>query len=483
MSESDITPATAARLAISGRPVEATGARIARHMSALMRLAWPVMLSRAGILLMAFTDIAMLGRHAPGAAGEMTLGLAIFVPVLVFSIGLASGSVPVIAQAHGRGDRRETGRAWRRTMVWASVISGIGAVLVAFGGDWLALAGQSAALAEAGGRVALMLAPGLIAQVLFAVCAFYLEATNRPMPALWVMLGANLGNLTLNSLLIDGGAGLEAMGADGAALATTIVRWGAFAAMVCVILSQRDPTGAGVLDRRAEGEAHAPFWGPGGWRAGAMMRRLGLSAGLSNGFETAGFAVLSLFAGQLGRMQLDAYAISHNIVSTVFMVGLGLAVATGVRVGQETGRGRPDEAALAGWIGMAATVVVMGAIALAVYAARPLIVAVYTDEPALAATTAVLLAFSVLVFVPDSLQVVAGQALRALGDAWVAIGVYALAFVVVLIPLGRWLAMETPMGVTGLPTAITVVCVTAFVLLALRFRLLTRPSARQGRAS
>ena len=198
--------------------------RLGRHMRLLFGLAWPVMLSRAGILLMAFTDIAMLGRYELGAAGQANLGLAVFVPVLVFCIGLTSGMVPVVAQAFGRGDLAECGRAWRRAMVWAATVSGFGAAVVWNGEAVLLALGQSPENAAAGGRVAEMLAPGLIAQVLFAASAFYLEATNRPIPALLVMLVANLVNFGLNWLLIYGYGGFPEMGAPGAALASTIAR-------------------------------------------------------------------------------------------------------------------------------------------------------------------------------------------------------------------------------------------------------------------
>ena len=69
-------------------PAETFAARATRHVADLLRLAWPVMLSRAGILVMAFVDIAMLGRYGGGEVGVSNLGNAIFIPTLVLSIGL-----------------------------------------------------------------------------------------------------------------------------------------------------------------------------------------------------------------------------------------------------------------------------------------------------------------------------------------------------------------------------------------------------------
>ena len=41
---------------------EGFAARLARHWAALFRLAWPVMVSRAGVLLLAMADVVMVGR-------------------------------------------------------------------------------------------------------------------------------------------------------------------------------------------------------------------------------------------------------------------------------------------------------------------------------------------------------------------------------------------------------------------------------------
>lgn len=447
---------------------EAVGPKILRHSSDLLRLAWPVMLSRAGILMMAFADIAMLGRYGEGAVGISNLGIAIFIPVIVITIGMASGMVPVVSQAYGAGNTAECGRAWRRGLCWGAFISLIGMSVVWRSETLLLWFGQTPELAKGGGDVAVALAPGVLAQTIFAVCAFYLESTRRPMFALAAMLIANLLNVALNWLFIFGNLGVPEMGAVGAAWASTVARYAAAGLMLWYIFALPNGVASGV---RGPWET---MWGPGGWRAGWQMRKLGGSAAISNGFETIGFAALSLMAGTLGIAALDAYSISHNLVSTFFMIGLGLSVATGVRVGQATGAGNPREAAFAGWTGLLVAAVIMGSLSAMVLIFRTDIAAIYTNDTELAARAAALFAISALIFVPDSLQVVMGQAIRALGDAWVAIAAYIASFVVLMIPLGWYMITVQGWDERGLAFAITIACVLATVLLCWRFRVLTR---------
>ena len=102
------------------------------------------------------------------------------------------------------------------------------------------------------------------------------------------------------------------------------------------------------------------------------------------------------------------------------------------------------------------------------------IAAAYTDDPVIAARAMGLFVFAAFVFVPDSAQVVMGQALRAMGDAWAAVACYIASFMLLMVPLG-WVLVN-PLGYDerALVAAIIAACVLATVLLSLRFHWLTR---------
>ena len=102
---------------------------------------------------------------------------------------------------------------------------------------------------------------------------------------------------------------------------------------------------------------------------------------------------------------------------------------------------------------------------------------VYTNDPDLVARTAGVILVAAFIFVPDTMQVVMGQACRALGDAWIPLLGYAVSFVAVMVPLGWYLIEYGGWDERGLALAIAIACLIATVLLAWRFHVLTRDAA------
>lgn len=439
---------------------ERPASRLLRHWRALFHLAWPVALSRAGLVVMLMVSVVMVGHAGTDELAALSLGHAVFMPMLIAGVGCMVGIVATTARASGGGDPA-TPEIALRGLRWALLVGAAAWLLLLASEPLLRLIGHTPELVAGGGAVARLLAPGALFQVVFVAATFYLEGTGRPRPGVVAMAAANLVNLVLGWLLIGGRLGLPALGAEGAALGATLARLAMAAGLLAWML--RLPEFAAL---RA-----APFrtWGPGGWAAGAEMRRIGLAGGAAYLFETVAFATLAQAAGLLGPTPLAAYTILHNIEALVFMVALGLSVATAVRVGQAAGAGDADDARVAGFAGLSMATGVVGLTGLLLLAFAPAVVGFYSADPALVARAAPLLAILAVSMVFDAGQVVLGQSTRALGDSWVTTAIFFAGFFCVMVPLGLLLAFRTPLAEAGLFIATAVGCATAAALLLGRF--------------
>jgi MATE family multidrug resistance protein len=434
--------------------------RLLGEWRALFALAWPVILSRAGMVVMAMADVVMVGRYDTDALAALSLGNAVFMPLLVAGIGCMVGVVATAARAAGSHDPELPAIALRG-LRWAGLVGGIASFGVLGAGPILRVIGQAPELVAGGAAVAHMLAAGAVMQIVFTAASFYLEGTGRPKPGLVAMAAANLLNIGLNWLLIGGRWGAPELGAPGAALATTLSRLVMVAGLVVWML--RLPEFAPWRGRAMK------LWGPGGWAAGDEMRRIGLAGGAAYFFETVAFAAMAQAAGLLGATALAAYTILHNVETTVFMIALGLSVATAVRVGQAAGAGHGAGARFAGLAGLSAAMGTVAVVGLAMLAAAPTVVGFYSSDPGLIARAAPLLAILAISMVFDAGQVILGQSTRALGDSWATTACFFLAFWCVMIPASLLLAFHTPLAEGGLFIGTGLGCATAVLLLGTRF--------------
>ncbi len=444
-----------------GHLAEPPGRRLVRHWRALLPLAWPVVLSRAGLVVMAMVGVVMVGRYDTEALGALSLGFAVVMPLMIAGIGCTVGIVAIAAREHGAGGPDLSATALRG-LHWATLVGLVASLLVLFAGPVLRAIGQAPELVAGGTAVAWMSAPGVLFQIVFTAATFYLEGTGRARPGLVAMAGANLVNFGLSWLLIGGRIGFPELGAPGAALASTLARALMIACLLVWML--RLPEFAGFRGTRPR------LWGPGGWGAGREMRQIGIAGGAAYFFETVAFATMAQAAGLLGAEALAAYTILHNVETTVFMIALGLSVASAVRIGQAAGAGDRIEAHSAGVAGLVAAMGLVGLLGLGLLAAAPRVVGFYSSDPALIARAAPILAILAVSMVFDAGQVVLGQSNRALGDSWGTTRCFFLAFWCVMVPLGLTLAFATPLAESGLFLATAAGCLTAVILLGLRFR-------------
>src|ERR671919_646571 len=82
------------------------------HIVRTLRLAGPVMGSRAGLLVMTAVDTIMCGRLGAEALAFYGIALAPHLVFMLVGIGLMMGVVVLSAQADGAGRPQECGRIW-----------------------------------------------------------------------------------------------------------------------------------------------------------------------------------------------------------------------------------------------------------------------------------------------------------------------------------------------------------------------------------
>lgn len=429
-----------------------------RQFSELVRLSFPIVLQRLGIMTMAIVDTMMVGRYSAQELAFQSIGYVPVATVIIVAIGLMMGTMVLTSNAFGAKDYKACGRIWRRSLPYGLALGTVGFVICMFGEPLLLMLGQQADIARGGGVVMQAVAFGIPMTTVMLACTFFLEGINRPLPGMIFMLIANLINILMNWTLVYGNLGFDPMGAEGSAWATTIVRTFLALGMVLFILKMNDHKIFGIREK-IDLRLHR-------WK---RLRHIGYGAGLTNGAEHMGFATLGIFAGWIGPLTLGAVTIAFNVYGIPYMIAYGIAGATSVRVGMALGRNDHRDMLLAGTCGIIVNVILMAPL-LAVLIIYPVQIAgFFTTEPALVMVTAPLIILSAWMLLFDSLQTVIGNGLRGRRDIWTPTALYFFSYIIVMIPLSYHLAFTFERGAVGLFESTVVASIISFVLLTARF--------------
>ena len=195
---------------------------------------------------------------------------------------------------------------------------------------------------------------------------------------------------------------------------------------------------------------------------------------VAQGLETSSFTMMTLMAGYLGAVALAGYQIAMSTLALLFMTAIGIATATGVRVGNAVGRRDPAGLRRAGWTGAGLVVVTMAALGVVLIVLPESLAAIYTSEPNSIAAAATALTIAGLFLAFDGLQVVLVQTLRSAGDVLAPMGIQATAFWLFGVPSGAYLAFVMEFGIAGLMGGIFVGVVVSAAANGVRFHVVSK---------
>lgn len=443
------------------------------ELRALLKLAGPVVASQFASNALALIATAVIGRLGARELAAAAYANASYYLLFIMVVGVMLSVAPRVAQAHGAGDGAGVVRALRGGLRLAALLTALVLPLMwalSFILPNFAPAGVDRELVATYLRVYSL---GMLPNLVFIALRGTLEGTGKPGPVTLVALAGVAWAALVAPALAFGWGPLPRLGLAGAAGASASAAW-VMAALLWPLAWRRVgparqtvPVGAGPV-----GE------GPVGEEVRALFR-LGWPIGLTLGAEGGMFSVTTLLIARFGPEVLAAQNVTMQAITALFMVPLGIASATGVRVGNEAGAGRVAQARRAGLVGMGLSAGVMLAFAaLELLSPRTVFsVFVNVNDPANANLLAVATGFlgiAALFQLMDGLQVTANGALRGLQDTRMPLLVSLVAYWVVGLGLGSWLAFGAGLGARGLWFGLTAGLTFAGLALVGRFLWRTR---------
>ena len=436
--------------------------KLTEDIKILLNLAWPVVISRVGILTLGITDTVMVGRYASEHLAYLGIGMVPSNIYILIMIGLLMGTSVLVSNRFGAGQYDKTGEVLWHALPWGFAIGLIGFLFCYFGEFWLLLTGQDAVLAEKGGHISVIAGLSLPLAAVHMTTGFFLEGIRNPRPGMVIMIAANIINIFANYFLVYGVYGFPELGAEGSIWATFIVRCMQVVAILSYVWFFIDHEKFGLSKPKIT------------WRGGTDLRRIGYASGISMGLENGAFNALVLFAGFLGTAAVAAHVIMINVFALFFMMGLGFGVATAVSVGNANGAGDMRQVTRWAWLGLSIQSVVMVVAGILMWVTAQQAGEFFSNDPAVYNLAAAMIAWVAMSLVFDTGQSLMAMALRARGDTWMPTFIHFIAYGVVMIPLAYLFIFPLGRGAMGLADGVILGTFVPFILVMLRYRQLDR---------
>jgi MATE family multidrug resistance protein len=433
-----------------------------RHYKEHILLSLPVAVSQLGHILVGVADTIMAGRLGSLPLASATIATSIFIPVLMFGIGISYGATSLIAKADGAGDKEEVRSIFKHSLILNLILSVVLFIALYNCSFVLRLLDQPATVVEAAVPFAEWLAWSILPLMLFQTFKQFAEGLSYTKQAMMISIGSNILNVFLIYVLTDGWMGIPPMGLNGIAIATLIARIVMAAAIILLIVS--DKTFIGYIKNQ-----NLLRFNP---RKVKELLWISLPIGSQMVLESGAFGFAAIMVGWLGEgeIAIAAHQIALNMAAVTYMAATGISASATVRVGNEFGRKDYKQLQKAGY---SAFILVLGYMTITAFLfvmLRFYLPTLYINETAVIQMASSLLLIAAFFQLSDGVQVVGFGALRGIGDVIMPTIAVLVAYYVIGLPLGYWLAFRSNIGIEGVWYGLSFGLVFVSIFLFFRFR-------------
>jgi len=427
-------------------------------------LAVPMVMNQVSQHMIQVIDAAMIGRVGVVPLAASAFASSVFTVPIVFCYGLTIVVSILVSSAFGEGDMKKANHVLRAGLIVSTAVAiGLVALFMSATG-LLAYFGQSAEVYHEALPYYRLLLWSLVPAIVFACFKNYSEAMSRPWVPLGVTVGMLLSNVFFNWIFIFGKLGAPAMGLEGAGIGTLISRSLAALALLLVV----------VNGKSWQFRFFTADWFRISFREIRDYLALGIPSGFQIIFEVTAFVMAAIMMGWISEETLAAHQIAINVAAATFMVVLGIAFATTVRVGQFLGKKDYVGLRRAGMVGGITNGIFMATCMVTLICLRHVIPTWFVSEPSVIAIASGLLIIAALFQVFDGIQISMMSSLRGMRDVKIPTFIVMFVYYGVCLPLAYLLGFKAGLDGQGVWIGLAIGLGLSAVSLSVRFHLKTR---------
>lgn len=428
----------------------------------IVKLTIPLFIAQFAQTAMGFVDTIMAGGVSANDMAAVSIAASIWLPCILFGVGVLMALIPLTAQAHGANNIDEIPTTGQQGLYLALLLSIPIIAILYNAGAIVGYMDIEPDLKYITTNYLYAVLPAVPAFLLFQALRNYVEGLSLTKPAMVIGFMGLLLNIPLNWIFVYGEFGMPALGGIGCGVATTLVYWFMLFALAGYVF---------VTKKLQQFPLFKAFARP-NLKQILSISKLGLPVAIAMFFEVTIFAGIAVLVAPLGSLVVASHQIAMNFSSMVFMLPMSVASAVSIRVGFNLGQKNNSGAKIATYSGLAIGLGLSAITACLTIIFKHDIAMLYTKNPEVIQLAVALMFFAALYQCVDAIQVVAAGALRGYKEMTAIFTRTFIAYWIVGLPLGYLLGMTDiliePLGAKGFWIGITVGLTVAAILLGQR---------------
>ena len=439
-----------------------------QHIRNSIFLAFPIMLSQLGHVVVGVVDSLMVGRLGTEELAAVSLSNSFFNFVLLFGIGLSYGITPLISSSKGENKKKSIGVVLYNGLLINFLFAIFLSFILIISKFILLELDQNKNVLELTFPYLDVIAISLIPLMIFQTFKQYIEGLGFTKQPMVISVVANVLNIVLNYLLIFGVGGfprLEVLGAGYASLISRVFM------MVCIIIY--------VLQAKKFNNFINQL------NFLSIKRKIinkilgiGVPSGFQFVFEIGSFSIAAVMIGWFGAEALASHQIALNLASITYMIATGISASSMISLGYFYGKKNYADLKKSGYANFIIVSIMMGIFGVLFILFRKELPAFYIDDPDVIILASNLIIIAALFQIPDGIQSVGLGVLRGIRDTKVPTLVTFVAYWIIAIPLCYFLGVTKNYGPIGIWIGLMMGLWIAAIFHLLRFSYITKKIVR-----